>query len=129
MGQIKWTERASSNLQAIFEYISKDSRIYAARFVKALIAATRKLEMMPRCGREVPELENPELREVIYGNYRIIYRIAGSEDTGCDPRGSRHKSGNQGGMGALSGGTGDPHYGTSCSHRTRTIQMTPAAIK
>ncbi|MBW1982784.1 MAG: type II toxin-antitoxin system RelE/ParE family toxin [Deltaproteobacteria bacterium] len=80
MGQIKWTERASSNLQAIFEYISKDSKIYAARFVKALIAATRKLERMPRCGREVPELENPELREVIYGNYRIIYRIAGSED-------------------------------------------------
>jgi plasmid stabilization system protein ParE len=80
MGQIRWTEKASSNLQAIFEYISRDSKIYAARYVKTLIRAAKKLETMPRCGREVPELENPELREVIYGNYRIIYRIVGAED-------------------------------------------------
>ena len=35
---------------------------------------------MPRCGRIVPELENPELREVIYGNYRIVCRIVGAND-------------------------------------------------
>ncbi len=48
MGQIRWTEKASSNLQAIFEYISRDSKIYAARYVKALIRAAKKLETMPR---------------------------------------------------------------------------------
>jgi plasmid stabilization system protein ParE len=80
MGEIRWTEKASSNLQAIFDYISQDSKIYAARYLKALINATRKLEAMPRAGRMVPELENPDLREVIYGNYRIVYRIASMEE-------------------------------------------------
>ena len=77
MGEIKWTERASSNLQAIFDYISRDSKTYAVRYVKALILATKRLETMPRSGRIVPEFENPELREVIYGNYRMVYRVIG----------------------------------------------------
>ncbi len=80
MGKIKWTEKASGNKQAIFGYISSDSRLYAARYVKALIKATNKLQQMPRCGRIVQELENPELREVIYRNHRIVYRIVGAND-------------------------------------------------
>lgn|SRR3990172_12103209 len=75
MGKIKWTDKASSNLQAIHDYISKDSKIYAARFIKSLIKATKKLEIAPRCGRIVPELENYPFREVIFQNYRIVYRI------------------------------------------------------
>jgi addiction module RelE/StbE family toxin len=81
MGKIKWTEKASSNLQAIHDYIARDSKTYATRFIKSLIRATTKLEIMPRCGRIVPELESYGFREVIYQNYRIVYRIAeGSED-------------------------------------------------
>ncbi len=81
MGKIKWTERASSNLQAIHDYIARDSRTYAIRFIKSLIKATTKLEIMPRCGRIVPELESYGFREVIFQNFRIVYRvIEGSED-------------------------------------------------
>ena len=80
MGEIKWTEKASSNLQSIFDYISRDSRLYAARYLKTLIIATKKLETMPRSGRIVPEFENPELLEVIYGSYRIVYRVIGSNE-------------------------------------------------
>lgn len=81
MGKIKWTEKASSNLQAIHDYIARDSKTYATRFIKSLISATTKLEIMPRCGRIVPELESYGFREVIYQNYRIVYRITeGSED-------------------------------------------------
>lgn len=80
MGEIKWTEKSSSNLQAIFDYIAKDSRIYAARFVKSLIESTKKLERMPRCGRVIPELEEQGLREIIFRNYRIAYRIKKNDD-------------------------------------------------
>ena len=81
MGKIRWTEKASSNLQAIHDYIAKDSKTYATRFIKSLIKATTKLETMPRCGRIVPELERYKFREVIYQNYRIVYRIIeGTED-------------------------------------------------
>ena len=75
MGKIEWTEKASDNLRAIHEYIARDSKTYATRFTKSLIAATAKLQKMPRCGRIVPELEGYGLREVIYRNYRIVYRI------------------------------------------------------
>lgn len=81
MGKIRWTEKASSNLQAIHDYIAKDSKTYATRFIKSLIKATTKLETMPRCGRIVSELERYNFREVIYQNYRIVYRIIeGTED-------------------------------------------------
>jgi toxin ParE1/3/4 len=80
MGKIRWTEKASANLRAVFDYISKDSRIYAARSVKALVHATEKLQVMPRCGRIVPGLEDPLFREVVFRNYRIVYRIMGSND-------------------------------------------------
>lgn len=81
MGKIRWTEKASSNLQAIYDYIARDSKTYANRFIMSLIRATKKLEIMPRCGRIVPELESYGFREVIYQNYRIIYRITeGTED-------------------------------------------------
>ena len=80
MGKIRWTEKASSNLQAIHDYIAKDSKTYAARFIKSLIKATAKLEQMPRCGRIVPELESYGFREVIFQNYRIVYRVVESSE-------------------------------------------------
>ena len=80
MGQIKWTEKASNNLLAIFDYIASDSKIYAARFINSLIDSTRKLETMPYCGRIVPELKSYGFREVIYQNYRIVYRTLKNND-------------------------------------------------
>ena len=56
MGEIRWSEKSSADLQSIFEYISKDSKIYATRFIKSLINSTIRLKAMPRCGRIVPEL-------------------------------------------------------------------------
>ncbi len=76
MGKVKWTDKANSHLFAIFEYIAKDSKVYASRFIKSLILATKKLELMPECGRKVPEFETLDFREVIYNNYRIIYVIS-----------------------------------------------------
>ncbi len=80
MGKIEWTEKASSHLRDIFYYISKDSKLYAARYIKRLVHATGKLESMPRCGRIVPELDDIRFREVIFGNYRIVYRIVGADN-------------------------------------------------
>jgi len=75
MGKVKCTEKSSNHLQAIHEYIARDSKVYATRFVRSLIKATQKIEIMPLSGRIVPELESYDLREVIYRNYRIVYRL------------------------------------------------------
>ncbi len=62
-------------MQAIYDYIARDSKTYAIRFVKSLVEVATKLQTMPRCGRIVPELEEYGFREVIYHNYRNVYRI------------------------------------------------------
>jgi plasmid stabilization system protein ParE len=76
MGEIIWTEKASKHLQAIHAYIAADSPTYATRFIKSLIKSASPLVTMPRMGRIVPELENLGLREIIFHDYRIVYRIA-----------------------------------------------------
>jgi len=40
-----------------------------------MFETARHLEQFPKLGRIVPEYNNPDLREVIYKNYRIIYLI------------------------------------------------------
>src|SRR4030042_4617634 len=79
MGKIKWTEKSIVHLQAIHEYIARDSKTYATRFIQTLIKATEKLEMMPLCGRIVPELERDGFREVMYRKYRIVYRLTDND--------------------------------------------------
>jgi|SRR3989339_453823 len=77
---IVWTDRSVKDLQSIFEFIFKDSPYYAERFIKSLVKSTEKLESMPLIGREVPELPQHNLREIIYKNFRIVYRVSKEND-------------------------------------------------
>jgi plasmid stabilization system protein ParE len=43
--------------------------------VERIVAAVGRLEDSPRSGRMVPELGDESVREVIHGNYRIVYRL------------------------------------------------------
>jgi toxin ParE1/3/4 len=76
MGKIIWTEKAASHLEAIHEYISRDSIVYANRFIKTLISKTQILKTFPNSGRVLPELQDETIREIIYQNYRIVYRVS-----------------------------------------------------
>ncbi len=81
MGKIVWTERASTNLCEIFDYVQKSSKVYADRLVKSIVDATTRLERMPQSGRIVPELNMPDLREIIHHNYRIVYRVQNGKES------------------------------------------------
>jgi toxin ParE1/3/4 len=74
-----WTEPAVVDLENIKAYIAHDSELYAAVLVEKIIKATEKLRDFPKLGREVPEFDADEIREIIFSNYRIMYRI--QEDT------------------------------------------------
>ena len=75
MVKVVWTEFALEDLRSIHSYISKDSKIYANKFVEKLINRVDQLESFPKSGRVVPEFESDMLRELIEGNYRIVYKI------------------------------------------------------
>jgi toxin ParE1/3/4 len=72
---IKWSPLAVDRASEIAEYIAKDDPTTAKRWVEALFARVEQLKIFPESGRIVPEINVPLLRELIYGNYRIIYRI------------------------------------------------------
>ncbi len=66
MGQVRWTEKSVSDLSAIHEYISRNSVIYASRFINSIIKSTDKLKTQPFLGRIVPEFDNKLIREIFY---------------------------------------------------------------
>jgi plasmid stabilization system protein ParE len=43
--------------------------------VHGLVAAVERLQDHPRSGRVVPELGDESIRELVHGNYRIVYRL------------------------------------------------------
>lgn len=73
--KIEWTEPAILDLQSIQDYIARDSEYYARRFVERIIEATDNLKKFPSMGRLVPEAGQKEIRELLFHNYRIIYRV------------------------------------------------------
>jgi addiction module RelE/StbE family toxin len=70
-----WSERALSELERIGDYIGEDNPKAANRFVSRLWKRTAALKKHPRLGRIVPDANDESLREVIEGNYRIVYRL------------------------------------------------------
>jgi len=75
MAKIVWSEQSVIDLKGIYEYILKDSKRYAAIQVRRLKTKTLILKTFPKSGRMVPEYGIEEIRELIEGNYRIIYRF------------------------------------------------------
>jgi addiction module RelE/StbE family toxin len=80
MALINWTHRSVDDLKNIAEFIEKDSVKYASLTIQRLLNAVQLLEDYPRIGRKVPETGNKDkFREIIQGNYRIIYQIANED--------------------------------------------------
>ncbi len=76
MVKLIWTEFALEDLRLIHEYISLDSELYADRFIEKLLKRVDQLEHFPKSGRVVPEFNSESIRELIEGNYRIVYKIS-----------------------------------------------------
>jgi addiction module RelE/StbE family toxin len=75
MAQVEWTPQALDDLDAICLFIARDAPQVAAVFADRAFRATDRLANYPRSGRIVPELAVENMREIILGNYRLIYRI------------------------------------------------------
>jgi plasmid stabilization system protein ParE len=66
---------ALRDLESIVRYISLDNPERARSFGNLLIDRALAIGTFPEIGRIVPEKHDPELREVIFGAYRIVYRV------------------------------------------------------
>ncbi len=73
--ELVWSEQAVRDLDAIADFIAVDDVVAAVRWVDELVAAAEPVRHAPRLGRKVPEFARDDVREVIHGAYRIVYRI------------------------------------------------------
>ena len=73
--KIQWTKAARDNLVDISDYIALRSPASASRFISEILERTSILLTAPLAFRMVPELAQNDIREIIFGNYRIVYRI------------------------------------------------------
>ena len=75
MVEVRWTPLALEDIDNIAEYIAKDSEKFALIQTERFFERALILINQPNAGRIVPEANDKTLRELISGNYRIIYRV------------------------------------------------------
>jgi len=74
--KVIWTQESILQLIEIEDFISNDSPKRAAEFVDEIIDhAQATLPDTPSIGRMVPEINNVNIRELIFKKYRIVYRV------------------------------------------------------
>lgn len=73
--KVSWSPLAIDRASEIAEYIARDSPEAAKSWVDTVFKKVAGLKSHPESGRVVPEVNNVAVRELIYGNYRIVYRV------------------------------------------------------
>ncbi len=79
MAEIIWSKFAIEDLKNIYDFIATDSSFYAKRQINKLSERVSQLIKFPNSGRIVPEFNKTSIRELIEGNYRIVYNINGEK--------------------------------------------------
>jgi toxin ParE1/3/4 len=72
---VVWSPLALEKLEASAKFIALDKPSAADKWVNDVFDRTDLLGSQPELGREVPELLGSNYREVIFGSYRIIYKV------------------------------------------------------
>ena len=73
--KVEWSATAISHLTDIFEYIAGDSERYALRMVDRITSRSKQISSAPELGEVVAEFKDDNIRQIIEGPYRVIYRI------------------------------------------------------
>lgn len=66
------TESAYLDLEEIDDLISKSSPSFSRKFINSIFDKLDLLIDYPQLGKQVNELNNPRIRELLQGKYRIV---------------------------------------------------------
>jgi toxin ParE1/3/4 len=70
-----WSAGARADLNDIEAYIAANSPVNARRVVDRIREAANKQRDFPYSARMVPELHDPNRREIFVHQYRVMYRV------------------------------------------------------
>ncbi|MHB1750600.1 MAG: type II toxin-antitoxin system RelE/ParE family toxin [Acidithiobacillus sp.] len=73
--ELKWTDKALSDLARLYEFLALVNKPAAARTVKAIAIAPSGLLANTRIGERLEEFEPREVRRILAGHYEMRYEI------------------------------------------------------
>jgi len=62
-------------MSEVVDYISREHPEAARKWAEGVFDAVDELASFPGQGRVVPEVGRPSVRELIHGEYRVIYKV------------------------------------------------------
>ena len=77
--KIIWSPLAVERMTDISDYIALDNQDASISWIELIFDDVDRLRKFPESGRVVPEINKSNIRELVHGNYRVIYKI-GSEE-------------------------------------------------
>ena len=72
--KIIWSPLAIERVTEIARYIAQDNPTAARKWLESIFVRVEQAQAAPTSGRIVPEINRKEIREILFGNYRIVYR-------------------------------------------------------
>ena len=73
--KIIWSPTAVERISEISEYIAQDNPSAAKKWIDTVFLKVEQITPSHEIGRIVPEIGSRHFREILYGNYRIMYRV------------------------------------------------------
>jgi toxin ParE1/3/4 len=72
---VKWSKPAKLDLKQLHDYIARDSKFYAQKVSIEIVEKSERLNSFPKLGRIVPEIGDPNIRELLIYSYRLVYEV------------------------------------------------------
>ncbi len=77
--EVEWSPLSIQRVIELADYIALDKPEVATQWASDIFDYTEKLKEHPKLGRIVPEINDEDFRELIEGNYRIVYWLGTSK--------------------------------------------------
>ena len=74
-----WTKRSLDRVIEIAEYIAEDKPTAAADWADEILSYPDTIAGLPYAGCKIPERNDDNLRQILFGAYRIIYQVEGED--------------------------------------------------
>lgn len=73
--KIIWQPLALERVNEIIDLIARERPLAAEQWAVGLFDLVERLQQSPKRGRVVPEVGREQIRELLYRNHRVIYRL------------------------------------------------------
>ncbi|MFD2262507.1 type II toxin-antitoxin system RelE/ParE family toxin [Lacibacterium aquatile] len=73
--EIKWSEKALSDIARLYRFLEPVNRAAAARTINSLATAPNRLSTHPKIGEKLEQFSGRDVRRLLIGAYELRYEV------------------------------------------------------